>query len=47
MCGLPDYDTYVAHMTSRHPDFKIPSYAQFFRDRVDTRYRPGMAKGCG
>ena len=46
MLGLPDYDTYVAYLKSRKPGQAIPSREQFFRDRVDGRYRPGMAKGC-
>jgi len=46
MCGLPDYDVYVAHVKSRHPGQEIPSYEKFFRDRVDARYSPGMARCC-
>ncbi len=47
MLGLPDYETYVAFLKSKKPGQPIPSYEQFYRDRVDGRYRPGMAKGCG
>lgn len=47
MLGLPDYDTYVAYLKARKPGCPIPSRAQFFKDRVDGRYRPGMGKGCG
>ena len=47
MIGLPDYDTYVAFLKKRSPWHPIPSREQFFKDCVDTRYRPGMGKGCG
>jgi len=47
MLGLPDYDTYVAFLKANKPAQPIPSREQFFKDRVDGRYRPGMAKGCG
>lgn len=47
MLGLPDYDTYVAFLKANKPFQLIPTREQFFKDRVDGRYRPGMAKGCG
>jgi len=44
MVGLPDYDTYVAHMRHNHPDRPIMTYEAFFRERQDARYG---AKGAG
>ncbi|MBN4667443.1 YbdD/YjiX family protein [Pandoraea nosoerga] len=38
MVGLPDYDTYVAHMRATHPDRPIMSYEAFFRERQEARY---------
>lgn len=38
MVGLPDYDTYLAHMQSRHPDQPAMSREEFFRDRQNARY---------
>jgi uncharacterized short protein YbdD (DUF466 family) len=46
MCGLPDYDAYVAHLRTIHPDQAIPSYEMFFRARQDARYARGMARCC-
>ena len=37
-CGLPDYDTYRAHMRLHHPDQPVMDYATFFRERQDARY---------
>ena len=38
MVGLPDYDTYVAHMRSTHPDQMPMTYEEFFRERQNARY---------
>ncbi|QBC30195.1 MULTISPECIES: YbdD/YjiX family protein [Pandoraea] len=38
MVGLPDYDTYVAHMQVTHPDQPVMSYEAFFRERQEARY---------
>lgn len=38
VCGLPDYDTYRAHMRLHHPDRQPMDYATFFRERQDARY---------
>ena len=38
MVGLPDYDTYVAHMQATHPDQAVMSFEAFFRERQEARY---------
>ncbi len=38
MVGMPDYDAYVAHRQARHPGEPVMTYAEFFRDRQDSRY---------
>ncbi|AJE98392.1 MULTISPECIES: YbdD/YjiX family protein [Pandoraea] len=38
MVGLPDYETYVAHMRATHPDQEAMSYEAFFRERQEARY---------
>ena len=44
MVGMPDYQTYVEHRQRTHPDEKVMSYEEFFRERQDARY---SAKGGG
>jgi uncharacterized short protein YbdD (DUF466 family) len=40
--GVPDYDRYVAHLQSHHPDAKPMSRGEFDRQRMAERYsRPG------
>jgi uncharacterized short protein YbdD (DUF466 family) len=48
MVGIPDYQTYVEHWRSFHPEQPIMSYEQFFRDRQDARYAVGKGRfrGC-
>ncbi|CAG9182368.1 YbdD/YjiX family protein [Cupriavidus respiraculi] len=46
MVGLPDYQTYVAHMESTHPDREPMSYEAFFRERQEARYGGGQGKCC-
>ncbi|ANF56246.1 YbdD/YjiX family protein [Halotalea alkalilenta] len=44
MVGMPDYDTYVSHMRTRHPDQPVMSYQEFFRERQDARYGGGKGR---
>lgn len=46
MCGLPDYDTYVAHLRNVHPGQAIPSYEMFFRERQAARYGRSASRCC-
>ena len=47
MCGVPDYEGYVAHLRRHHPDWLVPSYEEFFRQRQDARYgKNGNARCC-
>ena len=46
MVGLPDYDTYVAHMKATHPDRPVMSYEEFFRERQEARYGGGTGRCC-
>jgi uncharacterized short protein YbdD (DUF466 family) len=46
LIGVPDYDTYVAHLRAHHPERRIPSYAEFFAERQQARYRGGGGRCC-
>jgi uncharacterized short protein YbdD (DUF466 family) len=46
MVGLPEYDTYVAHMEKTHPGQPMMSYEEFFRERQEARYGSGRSGGC-
>ncbi|ALU89038.1 hypothetical protein Hrubri_1842 [Herbaspirillum rubrisubalbicans M1] len=38
MVGMPEYDTYVAHMKQAHPELPVMTYEEFFRERQEARY---------
>jgi uncharacterized short protein YbdD (DUF466 family) len=42
IAGIPDYDAYVAHLKSHHPERAIPTAAAFFAERQQARYRSGQ-----
>lgn len=44
--GLPDYDTYVAHVRVRHPDAVPMDREAFFRERMQARYGKGRSRCC-
>lgn len=44
--GVPDYDTYVAHMRRHHPGRTPMDYAEFFNERQQARYRGGGGRCC-
>lgn len=44
MVGLPDYETYVAHMRLQHPDQVPMTYEAFFRERQEARYGGGNGR---
>jgi uncharacterized short protein YbdD (DUF466 family) len=48
MVGVPDYDTYVQHRRSVHPDQPVMTYEEFFRERQAARYTitEGRFRGC-
>ncbi len=38
MVGVPNYEAYVVHMKTAHPDQPVMSYPEFFRERQEARY---------
>jgi uncharacterized short protein YbdD (DUF466 family) len=45
MVGVPDYETYVAHVESAHPGQAPMTYKQFFRERQAARYGDRGTRG--
>lgn len=42
IAGVPDYDSYLAHVLEHHPDRTPMTRDEFVRDRLENRYnRPG------
>lgn len=48
MVGVPDYQTYVTHRQTQHPEQPVMTYEEFFRERQTARYEVGKGRfrGC-
>ncbi|HEU5293473.1 MAG TPA: YbdD/YjiX family protein [Burkholderiaceae bacterium] len=46
MVGVPDYNTYVAHMRAQHPGAPVMSHEAFFRERQQARYGGRSGRCC-
>lgn len=46
MVGVPEYETYLAHIKEKHPEKTPMTYAEFFRERQDARYNGKVGKCC-
>jgi uncharacterized short protein YbdD (DUF466 family) len=48
MVGIPDYQTYVEHRRTTHPDQLVMTYEEFFVERQNARYAVGKGRfrGC-
>lgn len=44
--GVPDYEVYVAHMRSTHPQTPVMTYTEFFNERQQKRYGNGRTGCC-
>lgn len=44
--GLPDYDTYLAHVRRHHPGAMPMDREAFFRERMQARYGRGRSRCC-
>jgi uncharacterized short protein YbdD (DUF466 family) len=45
MVGIPDYEVYVEHMKTHHPDKHCMTHEEFFRNRQEARYKHGGSGG--
>jgi uncharacterized short protein YbdD (DUF466 family) len=46
VAGMPDYEAYVAHLRSCHPDRPVPSERLFYDEFVKRRYGDGPTRCC-
>ena len=44
--GIPDYETYLRHISKHHPERAPMSYDEFFLDRQAARYRGTGGRCC-
>jgi uncharacterized short protein YbdD (DUF466 family) len=46
MVGVPEYDTYVAHMRNKHSGQPVMPYQEFFRERQEAKYDGKVGRCC-
>ncbi|CAB3780074.1 YbdD/YjiX family protein [Pararobbsia alpina] len=46
MFGIPDYERYLGHMASRHPDDPLLSRREFFAWSIDRKYCRNGPRCC-
>ena len=46
MIGVPDYDTYLAHMRERYPECTPLDLRSFERERLTARYKATGSRCC-
>jgi len=46
MIGIPDYETYLAHMQSHHPEHSVMSRAEFIKRAQEGRYAGKKLNKC-
>jgi len=44
--GVPDYENYLDHLRRFHPERTLPTYAEFFDERQQARYKGGGGRCC-
>jgi uncharacterized short protein YbdD (DUF466 family) len=46
VAGMPDYQAYVEHLRSCHPDRPVPSEREYFTLYTESRYGAGPTRCC-
>jgi uncharacterized short protein YbdD (DUF466 family) len=46
IAGMPDYQAYLEHLRTHHPEVPVPSEREFFAQYLDSRYRSGATRCC-
>jgi uncharacterized short protein YbdD (DUF466 family) len=44
--GMPNYEAYVEHLRTHHPECPVPSERQYFDDYLKGRYGGGFSRCC-
>ncbi len=46
MVGVPDYERYLAHRRTHHPELPLPTHAEFILERQKARYDGRSQNRC-
>ena len=46
ICGMPDYQAYLAHLHAAHPGCPVPTEREYFDEFVRAKYAGGPTRCC-
>jgi uncharacterized short protein YbdD (DUF466 family) len=46
IAGMPDYQAYLKHLRSSHPERAVPTQREFYAEFVRARYDDGPSRCC-
>ena len=46
VCGMPDYQGYLAHMREKHGGCAVLSEPEYFEQHMQVRYGSGVSRCC-
>ncbi|HJR35366.1 MAG TPA: YbdD/YjiX family protein [Gemmatimonadales bacterium] len=46
VCGMPDYQGYLAHMREKHGGCTVLSEREYFEQHMQVRYGSGVSRCC-
>ncbi|HWA15091.1 MAG TPA: YbdD/YjiX family protein [Gemmatimonadales bacterium] len=46
VCGMPDYESYLQHLRTTHPEWPLPTEREYFELYVKSRYEDGPTRCC-
>ena len=46
IAGMPNYEAYVAHLATHHPECRVPSEREYFDLYLKGRYEGGGTRCC-
>ena len=46
VCGMPDYQGYLAHMREKHGRCAVLSEREYFEQHMQVRYGSGVSRCC-
>ncbi len=46
LAGMPDYNAYLEHLRSHHPETRVPSQREFYAEFVRSKYGDGSSRCC-
>ncbi|HJR16169.1 MAG TPA: YbdD/YjiX family protein [Gemmatimonadales bacterium] len=46
IAGMPDYEAYLEHLRSSHPEKPLPTRREYYAEYLSSRYGDGPTRCC-